>query len=109
MIFRAYHLALTRRSEISHRAKQLKIDGESELEVIHLLVANNAQVVGKTLKEISDQMPAESLLVSIKKDQRLIIPHGDTVVSSGDNVSIILNRENVEEIYQLFQKVEEDV
>jgi CIC family chloride channel protein len=101
-IIRAYYLALTRRAEITHRAKQLKIDDEEELEIIHLTIVDGAKISGKSIKEFAGEMPPNSLLVSIKRDGRTLIPHGDTKISSGDSVSIILKNEDIEKIYKLF-------
>ena len=93
---------MTRRSEITHRARQLELDNEEEMEIIHLLVAENAKANGKTVKEISTELPPDSLLVSIKRDDRRLIPHGDTVIASGDHVSLIQSKREVEAIYKLF-------
>ncbi|MBN2045565.1 MAG: chloride channel protein [Anaerolineales bacterium] len=105
-IIRAYHLALTRRSEITHRARQLEIDQESELDIIHLLVSDKSPVCGQDVKSIAKQLPGSSLLVSLKRDGRMIIPHGETVITAGDSVAIIVNKENIEQLYQLFHKVD---
>jgi CIC family chloride channel protein len=102
-IIRAYHLALTRRAEITHRSQQLQLDGNEDLEIVHLFVSENAKIAGKSVKELADDMPADSLLVSITKNGRTIIPHGDTVISSGDYVSIILNEDCIEEVNSLFR------
>jgi CIC family chloride channel protein len=105
-IIRAYHLALTRRAEISHRSQQLKLDEKEELEVVHLFVSEASKLIGKSVKELADKMPADSLLVSIKKDGRTIIPHGDTIISAGDYVSIILKEEHIEKVNSLFHENE---
>jgi len=101
-IIRAYHLALMRRTEGSQRPQQLNLDGEKELEVVHMFVSESSELVGKSVKELADAMPADSLLVSINKDGQTIIPHGDTIIASGDYVSIILREECVEEVNKLF-------
>jgi CIC family chloride channel protein len=106
-IIRAYHLALTRRSEISQRARQLKLDQESDLDIIHLVVAENTEICGKKVKKIAQQLPDNSLLVSLKREGRTIIPRGKTIISAGDSVTIIVKKENVEEIYQLFHRITE--
>jgi CIC family chloride channel protein len=106
-IIRAYHLALTRRSEITHRARQLELEKEDEMEIVNLVVAENAQVIGQTVKEIASEMPADSLLVSIKRDGRRMIPHGDTVIAAEDQVSVIQNRNSIESVYKLFHKPED--
>jgi len=103
-IIRAYHLALTRRSEITNRARQLELDHDSNLDIVHLMVRENAEICGKDLKEIAGQLPANSLLVSLKRDGRTIIPHGTTTIQAGDSVTLIANKQSVETIHQIFQR-----
>ncbi|MCJ7734815.1 MAG: chloride channel protein, partial [Anaerolineales bacterium] len=100
-IIRAYHLALTRRSEISHRVKQLEIDQGDQFDVVHLLINAESKIAGKMVKEIAQELPDDSLLISIKQGGRAIIPHGDTILSPNDYVTIIVNKENIEELYSL--------
>ena len=100
-IIRAYHLALTRRSEISHRVKQLEIDQGDQFDVVHLLINPESKIAGKMVKEIVQELPDDSLLISIKQGGRAIIPHGDTILSPNDYVTIIVNKENIEELYSL--------
>ena len=99
---------MSRRSEITQRARQLELEQESDLDIIHLMVRENAGVCGKTLKSIADQLPKNSLLVSLKRNGRTIIPHGTTVIEAGDSVTIIVGKQSVEKINQLFQQTIEE-
>ena len=101
-IIRAYHVALTRRSEITHRVKQLETNLEDQFEVVHLLISENAEIVGKKVNEIAGMMPHDSLLISIKHDGRSVIPHGNTLIFPNDYVTVIVNKDNVEDINNLF-------
>jgi CIC family chloride channel protein len=100
-IIRAYHLALTRRSEITHKVKQLKHDMEDHLEVIHLLVNEGSAIAGKKVSEIASLLPEDSLLVSIKKDGRGVIPHGSTLISPDDYLTIIVDRDDIENLKEI--------
>jgi CIC family chloride channel protein len=100
-IIRAYHLALARRTEISQQARQLELDTGDGLEVVNLVVAEDALIARKSVKELANEMPQDSLVISIKKNGRMTIPHGDTIIAPGDDISIILNREDVEDVYRL--------
>jgi CIC family chloride channel protein len=100
-IIRAYHLALTRRSEITHKVKQLKHDMEDHLEVIHLLVNEGSAIAGKKVSEIARLLPEDSLLVSIKKDGRGVIPHGSTLISPNDYLTIIVDRDDIENLKEI--------
>jgi chloride channel protein, CIC family len=100
-IIRAYHLALTRRSEITRRVKQLEIEKQDHFEVIHLLVNEDSAIAGKKVSEIASLLPEDSLLVSIKQDGRGVIPHGSTLISPNDYLTIIVNDDDVEELKKI--------
>jgi len=100
-IIRAYHLALTRRSEISHKVKQLELEMEDNLEVIHLLVNDRSAIAGKKVSEIASLLPEDSLLVSVKQDGRGVIPHGSTLVSPNDYLTIIVNGSEVQNLKEI--------
>ncbi len=100
-IIRAYHLALTRRSEITHKIKQLELDMEDNTEVIHLLVDEESAIAGKKVSEIARLLPEDSLLVSIKQDGRGVIPHGSTLISPDDYLTIIVNADDVENLKEI--------
>jgi len=100
-IIRAYHLALTRRSEISHRVKQLEGEIQDRLEVIHLLVGENSTIAGKRVAEISNLLPEDSLLVSIKQEGKGVIPHGSTLISPNDYLSIIVDKDDIEDLKRI--------
>ena len=95
-----------RRAESSQGSQQLTQGDKEDLEVVHMFVTETSELVGKSVKELADAMPADSLLVSINKDGQTIIPHGETIIASGDYVSIILREECVEEVNKLFHNTE---
>ena len=101
-IIRAYHVALTRRSEITHRVKQLEM--EDHFEVIHLLVNEKSSIAGKKVSEIADLLPEDSLLVSIKQDGRSVIPHGSTLISPNDFLTVIVNKDDVEDLNEIIKE-----
>ena len=100
-IIRAYHLALTRRSEITHKIKQLELETEDHFEVIHLLVNEESAIAGKKVSEIARLLPEDSLLVSIIQDGRGVIPHGSTLISPNDFLTILVNRDEVENLKEI--------
>lgn len=54
-------------------------------------VSSKSKLLGKSLKNV--EMPKNSLVVSIVRDEELIIPQGDTVFSAGDEVITICSGE----------------
>ena len=65
----------------------------------------NASVSGRTIKSI--HLPQSSLVVSILRNEKLIIPQGDTVLFSGDEVVSICNSSDRKEIKRIFSEVNE--
>jgi CIC family chloride channel protein len=99
-IINAYNLALTRRTEsqkLTHRIHNSTPDGT---EFVELSVEKDDRMIGKTVSEIAVFIPHHSILISILRDDKVIIPHGDTVFQGGDQITVFVRSEDVEELYQ---------
>lgn len=59
------------------------------------------KMVGHKIKEI--ELPGESLVAIIKRDGDLTIPHGDTIVKEGDQLSIIGEKKDVQMIREMIE------
>lgn len=56
------------------------------------------KIIGKQVKELDEMLPGESLITMIKRGGELIFPHGDTVLQANDELSIIGEKEDIEEL-----------
>jgi CIC family chloride channel protein len=101
-IVRAYHLALTRMSEIENASRHIELD-EIGGEVLHLFIKEGVPAIGKTVQEIADLLPKESVLVSIMRGEKVLFPHGDTVFELGDEVIAFVRNDQVEKLLHCFQ------
>jgi transketolase N-terminal domain/subunit/CBS domain-containing protein len=88
-VIRAYEQAMERRASTSYRLKELRETHEGRVRVVEADITPGHPLAGRTLQEISRSLPAESIIVSVRRDQRLIIPHGSTVLQAGDHVVAI--------------------
>jgi Trk K+ transport system NAD-binding subunit len=52
--------------------------------------------VKKTLAEVANRLPVGCVIVSVKRDDRILIPRGDTLFEPGDNVLAFVNRQDME-------------
>ena len=86
-ITQAYDLALTRRSEIRHKTEHMQRQYSEETEFVDISLVKNDSVIGKTVADIAPKLPDDCVLVSIQRNNNLIIPHGDTVFQAGDRVT----------------------
>ena len=59
---------------------------QGRAEAIELRIADDAPVVGQALREIPS---ADWVVGAVLRDGKLIVPHGDTVIQSGDLVTVI--------------------
>ncbi|NIT55617.1 MAG: hypothetical protein GWN00_05075 [Aliifodinibius sp.] len=58
-----------------------------------------AKLIGKKIHEIN--LPGESLVAILKRGQNVNIPHGNTEIREGDELSIIGQVRDIEEIKEL--------
>lgn len=86
-ILRAYNIALTRRADVQHRTARMRLRNVDHTEFIELEVASDSRCVGSRIQDLADSLPHDAVLVSVRRaNGEVIIPHGDTILESGDQV-----------------------
>jgi CIC family chloride channel protein len=98
-IVRAYNVALTRRAEIQHRAKHMQLRNLDNTEFVEIELKEGGPAVGKTLNEIARLLPDDCVLISIRRGDRLLIPHGDTGFEAGDRITAFATTEAIESLH----------
>jgi len=73
---------------------------EERLEIIELMVSDEAPAVGRSVADLS--MPEGSLVISVLRNGRGFVPTADTVVEPGDEVLIVLDPGLEEDITHQF-------
>ena len=101
-IIEAYQIALTKRAEIQQRTERIKIRNIDGTEFLELEVASNSPVVGKTISEIASRLPSECILISIRRNGRILIPHGSTKLLEKDKLTAFARSTDVEAVYGVF-------
>jgi CIC family chloride channel protein len=93
-LVRAYNLALTRRRHPAVDASA-SLRRAERVEFIEIDLPDDSPCLGKTVAEVSSDLPSESLLVSIRRrDGETVFPHGDTAFRTGDRVTAYARRGN---------------
>lgn len=90
-LVRAYDLALTRRAALRHRAHEVRLGTFSDLNVVELTIAPSAPCAGARVSAIA--WPRDSVIASLRRGRRLLIPHGDTVLQPGDVLIVVAEGE----------------
>lgn len=89
-LVRAYDVALTRRTEVRHRAHQTRLGASAgtSLTVQEIVVERGAACANQPISAV--HWPDTSVIASIRRGQQVIIPHGSTILRAGD-VLVVVN------------------
>ena len=101
-IIRAYERALTRRVTVQQQLTQARLGVTAGVDVVECEVETDSALAGHTLSEI--EWPEDSLVASIRRGGRLIIPHGKTLMETGDQLSIVARREDEDAVRALARR-----
>ncbi len=86
-IMSAYNTAVVRKFHDQHYAGQIRLNTLTGAQVLEYKVKQNSTVRNKHIRDIP--FPNESLIASIARRDKLIIPHGDSVLLENDRVTIV--------------------
>jgi len=97
-VVRAYSVALARRAELQHRAKRMQLRDIDGTEFVEIVIAEGDRANGKSVGEMAKTMPRGSILVSIRRGGRILIPHGGPVFQVGDQVTAFTESGRIEDL-----------
>ncbi len=101
-MIRAYDIALQRKLEGQYRAGQVRLETYSQGRVIELRIERGAAADGKQISQIT--WPEGSLVATIRRSNRAIVPHGSTRVQAGDVLTIVLTTAHESDLRQLVSR-----
>jgi CIC family chloride channel protein len=90
-IIDAYERAIATRKDTSARLRELRETHEGNVRVLEVDVSGQHPLVGKPVRELAALLPRDCILVSIRRDKRVIIPHGDTTIQKGDHLVTLVS------------------
>lgn len=73
-----------------------------DTELVDLMVPYNSALAGKSIVELN--LPHDSLVVLISRNDNFIVPSGGTVLQESDTVLALVNKSNLPEIRAIFEK-----
>lgn len=88
-VIHAYAVATKRRQDMRYSEQQSRLDAVTpeQVEINEVTVEKGSLVDGKLLREI--EFPADCLVASVRHNNRVIIPRGDTVIEHGDTLVLV--------------------
>lgn len=81
---------------LTRRAETTRAVADTVDEFIDVPLQLGARAVGQQIAELD--LPREVVLVSIRRGQELVIPHGDTVLQVGDVVTALCESDYVDQV-----------
>jgi CIC family chloride channel protein len=98
-VIRAYDLALARREALRHRAERVRLRAFSGLNVEEVRVRDGAPCAGRRVGEVA--WPRGSVIASLRRQRRTLVPRGDTVLEPGDVLAVVGEGEALQEVRKL--------
>ena len=99
-VIEAYKLGLTKRAEIQHRTKRMQIRNIDGTEFVDLTLDDNSIASGKKIVELAKKLPNDCIFISIRRKGKVLIPHGETTLLSGDQITAFVQSKDTEKLYQ---------
>jgi len=94
-VVRAYDLGLARRGR-DRLPVPPEIQRAGNVDFIEVDLTGDSRCVGRTVAQISSELPEDSLLVSIRRaDGSVVFPHGDTLLHEGDRIVAYASKERL--------------
>jgi CIC family chloride channel protein len=98
-MIRAYDMALTRRAALRHRAHQVQLGAFSGVDVREVVIAQKSACTGKCVSEIP--WPRDCVLATVRRGRQVLIPHGDTIIQTGDVLVAVVEGHASEDLKRL--------
>lgn len=99
-IVRAYKVGIRRKLEVQARTEQFRLGKLAGTEFIEIEVPLQSPAANQAVKELI--LPQGCVLVSILRDNRVLIPHGDTHLVPGDRLTALVDLECAPEFRRVF-------
>ncbi|MBN1485559.1 MAG: chloride channel protein [Chloroflexia bacterium] len=87
-VIRAYNKGLARRLEIAHQVQQMQVASYRQGELFTLELPSGAAGAGLLVKDL--RFPAGTIVVSVQRGERALIPRGDTRLQVGDLLAVMV-------------------
>ena len=75
---------------------------ENQAEILEIEVSLNSRIVGIPLSELGQLLPKDFLIAVIQNRGRIMIAHGNRIISPGDTVIVITSPQHVQELEKVF-------
>lgn len=99
-IVRAYNTTIAEHIRDQHHSERIRLQNLTGAHVFELTVKKNAPVANHAIQDI--KWPSECTIASIQRNNKLLIPHGDTILKPRDMVTLVAEPSAERRIADLF-------
>lgn len=89
-IISAYSKATTDHAGVLARIERMKVETGPDIKFVEVKVTEGSKIAHTKVSDLD--LPRECILVSIRRDGRILIPHGDTILLPGDRITALAKR-----------------
>ena len=75
---------------------------EDEAEIMEIQVAHDAKVAGIPISDLGPLFPRDFLIAAIQNRGRVMIAHGERIISPGDSVIVVTHPRHLQELEDIF-------
>jgi CIC family chloride channel protein len=108
-VVNAYNTGLMRRAELQHRTRQLRVRNIDGAEFVRVTITPEDNTLNHTVSELAAGLPHDCVLVSVRRAGRLLIPHGDTRLQAGDEITAFVSHAQRDELLLRLHKLPEQL
>ena len=99
-IVNAYNTAIHRKLHDQQHHEQIRLNTLTGAHVYELHIRHNSGLDGKTIAEV--KWPPESVVASVQRKGKLIVPHGNTLLHKDDILMIVADPHSETHLVELF-------
>jgi CIC family chloride channel protein len=86
-IIRAYRRAILHQLEAQHRDDSLRLGRLTHTNIVEIPLTSGMAAVGRRIRDLP--LPPQTLVTSIRRDDEILIAHGETLLQPGDTMVVL--------------------
>jgi trk system potassium uptake protein TrkA len=99
-VVKAYQRAVTQSAAAQQRKQARRLRDLAGTRVVEFRVTSDALTAGRRVRDVN--WPRRTILTGIRRDGEVIMPNGDTMLQTDDEVTVLTDRDQVNAVQQLF-------
>ncbi|MCB8927954.1 MAG: chloride channel protein [Ardenticatenaceae bacterium] len=106
-IVKAYNVALARRRQDKSEpdVEKLPVQSNQQMCFMDIEITPESPAAQQTLAAVAPKLPYECVVVSVRRQGAMLVPHGNTILQPDDVLSVFVRRSDEEQLRRCFSAV----